>query len=188
MIDSMTVSVSQVREWVALVVDDEKDDGLSCSDVLRAAGFVTHQVSNRHDALASGRALNPECVVVACALSEAEGLALLRELKHLNPLIRVVVVTSFGSIRAAVQAMRLGASDYLPKPVRAEELLSAVDPGRLPAGVGAEPEIATLARARAQYVQSVLGYAKGNISEAARLLGLHRQSLQRMLRREGRRP
>lgn len=176
------------RERIALVVDDQRDEGLSCIAMLRAAGFVTHHVADHREALARGRALNPDCVVVACALRDSEGLSVLREIKSYDPKIRVVVVTSIGSIRAAVQAMKLGASDYLPKPVRAEELLCAVDPERKPVEIAGEPEIATLSRARYQYVQSVLGYTGGNVSEAARLLGLHRQSLQRMLRRKAPRP
>ncbi len=183
----MVSALVEERERIALVVDDQKDEGLSCVAMLEAGGFVTH-VSDHREALARGRALKPECVVVACALRDADGLAVLRDLKSYDPRIRVVVVTSIGSIRAAVQAMKLGASDYLPKPVRAEELLSALDPKREPAKVSGEPEIATLARARHQYVQSVLGYTRGNVSEAARLLGLHRQSLQRMLRRKTPRP
>jgi two-component system response regulator RegA len=184
----MVSELVEDRERIALVVDDQKDEGLSCVAVLEAGGFVTHHVTDHREALARGRALNPECVVVACALRDADGFAVLRDLKSYDPRIRVVVVTSIGSIRAAVQAMKLGASDYLPKPVRAEELLSAVDPRRGSSHVTGEPEIATLARARFQYVQSVLGYTRGNVSEAARLLGLHRQSLQRMLRRKSPRP
>lgn len=179
----MVPELVEARERVALVVSDQKDEALSCVTALEAGGFVTYHVADHHEALARGRALNPHCVVVNCALRENEGLALLRELKSVTPHIRVVVVAAIGSIRGAVQAMKLGAADYLAKPVRPEDLLSAVDPDRHVAASGVEPKIPTLAQARDQYVQSVLNYTGGNISEAARLLGLHRQSLQRMLRR-----
>ncbi len=145
----MVSELVEDRERIALVVDDQKDEGLSCVAVLEAGGFVTHHVTDHREALARGRALNPECVVVACALRDAEGFAVLRDLKSYDPRIRVVVVTSIGSIRAAVQAMKLGASDYLPKPVRAEELLYAVDPRRGASPAMGEPENQRRSLARA---------------------------------------
>jgi two-component system response regulator RegA len=82
-----------------------------------------------------------------------------------------------------VEAIRLGAADYLLKPVDPEELLSALDPSTPRHSSKEKPDLPTLERAQWEYIHRVLSQCEGNISEAARRLGLHRQSLQRMLRR-----
>jgi two-component system response regulator RegA len=117
------------------------------------------------------------------------GLELVTALLEIDPGTRVVVLTGYGSIATAVEAMRRGACNYLQKPVGRRS-----DPGRVrvlqPGGgrrervVGA-PEVAegtpTLARVEWEHLQRVLHDCGGNISEAARRLGMHRRSLQRKL-------
>jgi len=97
----------------------------------------------------------------------------------------VVVLTGYGSIATALEAVRRGALHYLQKPVDADELLAAfARGGPLPAEeVPAEPAAPSLARAEWEHIQRVLADAGGNVSEAARRLGLHRKSLQRKLQK-----
>ena len=92
------------------------------------------------------------------------------------------MLTGYGSIATAVQSVRLGATGYLTKPVDADQILAAFDPAersrrrrRLPGAV--QP----LARVEWEHIQRVLADCDNNISQAARLLGLHRRSLQRKL-------
>ena len=105
------------------------------------------------------------------------GLVVLQDLVQ-NPDIDVVIVTGYGSIATAVEAMRLGARDYLTKPVHADRIL---------AGVRAEPShrratsssrSRRLPKLEREHIERVLRECNGNVSKAARVLGMHRRTLQ----------
>ena len=95
----------------------------------------------------------------------------------------VVVLTGYGSIATALEAVRRGATHYLTKPADADDLLAAF--ARAEAGEAPpprdEPAAPTLARVEWEHIQRVLADCDGNVSEAARRLGIHRRSLQRKL-------
>jgi len=96
-----------------------------------------------------------------------------------RPDSRAVVLTAFGSIANAIAAVRLGAADYLTKPANGEDLTAALL-GHAPAnGMALKPMTAD--RARWEHIHRVLEFSGYNISEAARRLGLHRRTLQRIL-------
>ena len=99
--------------------------------------------------------------------------------------MRIVVLTGYGSIATAVDAMRLGATSYLPKPADADEILLAFDRAEAPpdAAPAEGPPAPSLARAEWEHLNRVLADCGGNISEAARRLGIHRRSLQRKLQK-----
>ncbi len=100
-----------------------------------------------------------------------------RELKRLDASTVVVVLTGYGSIATAVESIKLGAASYLTKPADADQIVAAFD--------GAQPtddtQIPSLARVEWEHIQRVLTDFGGNISQAARALGVHRRSLQRKL-------
>jgi two-component system response regulator RegA len=113
------------------------------------------------------------------------GLEIVRALKAVDPGTNVVVLTGYGSIATAMDAIRLGATHYLSKPADADDILAAfAKKGSLP-DLGAEPDFAapSLARAEWEHINRVLSDADGNVSEAARRLGMHRRSLQRKLQK-----
>ncbi len=96
----------------------------------------------------------------------------------------MVVLTGYGSIATALEAMRRGATNYVTKPADVAEILAAFDPGSAaPASAGEEGgnEVPSLARVEWEHINRVLTDCGGNVSEAARRLGLHRRSLQRKL-------
>jgi two-component system response regulator RegA len=132
------------------------------------------------------RALAPfpyEFATVDLRLRHQNGLDAIALILERCPATRVVVLTGYGSIATAVQAVKLGAQNYLTKPVHLEELLQAFKGERLgPKDVAGVPA-QTLARREREYIEWVLAECDGNISRAARQLGLHRQSLQRKLRK-----
>ena len=133
-------------------------------------------------ALALAQAESPEYAVVDLKMPGRGGLHLVPALKALDPSTSVVVLTGYGSIATALEAVRRGALDYVAKPIDADELLAAF--GRASGAPGPLPEAAstpTLARAEWEHIQRVLADCEGNVSEAARRLGLHRKSLQRKL-------
>jgi two-component system response regulator RegA len=99
-----------------------------------------------------------------------------------SPKARIVVLTGYGSIATAVQAVKQGAFNYLTKPVHVDDLLAAFRSEAQSAPAAGESG-QTLARREREYIEWVLAECGGNISRAARQLGLHRQSLQRKLRK-----
>jgi two-component system response regulator RegA len=95
----------------------------------------------------------------------------------LDPGTVVVVLTGYGSIATAVESIKLGAASYLTKPADADQIVAAFG-GIQPAE---DAEVPSLARVEWEHIQRVLTDCGGNVSKAARLLGIHRRSLQRKL-------
>jgi two-component system response regulator RegA len=93
------------------------------------------------------------------------------------------MLTGYGSIATAVEAMKCGADHYLSKPVDVEQILSAFETLRDRARSGTQPPmtVPTLARVEWEHIQRVLEDCGGNVSLSAKLLGMHRRSLQRKL-------
>jgi two-component system, response regulator RegA len=123
----------------------------------------------------------PEYAVVDLRIGEESGLEVLRALLAKDPATRVVLLTGYGSIATAVEAMRLGAVHYLTKPADADQIIAALQRGTDTDVVAPAGEPLSLARAEWEHINAVLVSVSGNISEAARRLGLHRRSLQRKL-------
>jgi two-component system response regulator RegA len=163
-----------------LVVDD---DAPFRARVVRALGERQFEVTGAGDyeqAMALARADSPELALVDLRLPGKSGLDLVRDLKALDPTTTIVVLTGYGSIATAVESVRLGAASYLTKPVDADEIIAAFEgqPRDTTAPVAAPQP---LARVEWEHIQRVLADCDGNVSQAARLLGIHRRSLQRKL-------
>lgn len=157
-------------------------------------GILARELADRgHAVTAAARWSDvPEEAAASCQaalldlkLAHESGLDALERLRALNPACRAVLMTGYGSHATALEAGRLGAVHYLNKPVSMPWLLWALDLGPKPVQAGAEPEAgpATLARQESEYIAYVLQQCGGNLSQAARLLGLRRQSLQRKLKK-----
>ena len=121
--------------------------------------------------------------VVDLKMPGGSGLDVLESLLEIDPSTRVVILTGYGSIATAVDAVRLGAVNYLPKPADADDILAAFDRGEKPPQhrTDLEFDAPSLARAEWEHINRVLADCGGNISEAARRLGIHRRTLQRKL-------
>jgi two-component system, response regulator RegA len=119
--------------------------------------------------------------VIDLRLGHDSGLDVLRYLAKEHPLCRSVLLTSFGTIATSVEAIKLGAINYLPKPTNATAILSALEGEESERGIFSEQAPPTLAQAEWEHIQRVLETCDGNVTQAAVLLGLHRRSLQRKL-------
>ena len=104
-------------------------------------------------------------------------------MKAIDATTNIVVLTGYGSIATAVESLRLGAANYLTKPADADQILAAFD-GTATAAAGGDGCVPTLARVEWEHIQRVLADCDGNVSQAARLLGIHRRSLQRKLSKD----
>lgn len=160
-----------------LVVDDDQPFRERLVRAMRDRGFEAQGVADHASALEAALQETPELALVDLRLPGQSGMAVVRDLKQLDPSTIVVVLTGYGSIATAVESMKLGAASYLTKPADADQIVAAFD-GVQPAEEWAAP---SLARVEWEHIQRVLADSGGNISQAARVLGIHRRSLQRKL-------
>jgi two-component system response regulator RegA len=169
-----------------LLVDDDDAFRERLAKALRDRGYDVHTASDTADAVKLAECDSPEIALIDLRMPGASGLALLRELKRIDPATKVVVLTGYGSIATATEAMRLGATHYLTKPATVDEVVAAFkrdDVAPLEAIEGEPDTTPSLARAEWEHINRVLSDAGGNVSEAARRLNLHRRSLQRKLQK-----
>lgn len=166
-----------------LVVDDDDAFRDRMARALQSRGYAVRTAADYGAALELARREPPELAVIDLRLPDHSGLELVRDLNELDAGIRIVMLTGYGSIATAVDAVRLGALQYVTKPIDADELIAAFARAGQPplANPGTEFPTPSLARSEWEHIQRVLADCGGNISEAARRLGVHRRSLQRKL-------
>ena len=161
-----------------LIVDDDEIFRGRLLKALQARGLETYWAADAKQALDVASDYEPDAAIVDLRMPGTSGLDLVPQLIARVPGIQVVVLTGYGSIATAVEAVRRGAINYLTKPLDADQILAAFDKESEPASVEAIP---SLARVEWEHIQRILHDCDGNISLAARKLGLHRRSLQRKL-------
>jgi two-component system, response regulator RegA len=124
----------------------------------------------------------PELALLDLRIGEQSGLDLIKVLREIDPATRIVVLTGYASVATAVEAVRRGAVHYLTKPADADEILAAFDHGFVQSQAPSTPTLPmSLDRVEWEHINRVLMDCEGNVSEAARVLGLHRRTLQRKL-------
>jgi two-component system response regulator RegA len=169
-----------------LVVDDDDVYRRRMMHALAERGFEVRGAADAEAALECATAESPEFAVVDLRMPGRSGLELVRGLREIDPATNIVVLTGYGSISTALEAIRLGATHYLTKPADVDEVLAAFGrPHRFTEG-GAR-DLPPRARAEQEHIDRVLAHCNGNISQAAQLLGVHRRSLQRRLLRDRKR-
>lgn len=166
-----------------LLVDDDSTYLQRLARALRDRGYTVSAVETAEEAPAAAAELKPDAAVLDLKLPVASGLVCLRELRTAWPELRVLILTGYGSIATAMEAVRQGAWDYITKPADADQILAALQ--RDPSTQQEETEIATpsLDRLEWEHIQRVLTDNDGNVSQTAAVLGMHRRSLQRKLRK-----
>jgi two-component system, response regulator RegA len=167
-----------------LLVDDDPAFRNRLAHALRKRHIEVWTAENAEQALQRAQLESPEFAIVDLRMPGQSGLALVETLHALDPDIRILVLTAYGSIATALDAIRLGATNFLQKPASVDEILLAFSAGdRLSARGIAEPpsQVPTLARAEWELINRVLSECQGNVCRAAKLLGVHRRTLQRKL-------
>ncbi len=177
----MTTPSATGEPRTLLVIDDDEPFRTRLVRALNARGFAAAGAADYDEALALASADTPECALVDLKLPGRSGLDVVRDLKALDSTTRIVVLTGYGSIATAVRSVKLGADAYLAKPVDADQIVAAFAEGLAERADEAGPAVQSLARVEWEHIQRVLADCDGNISQAARLLGIHRRSLQRKL-------
>lgn len=143
--------------------------GYKVTDIAREREYITFK--NRHF----------DYVILDLQLENGNTFSLIPLIKRHHPECKILILTGFGTVTAAVQAIKLGADNFIHKPATTSKILEAIEgtKGENPTESSTPP---TLAEQEREYIEYVLQRCSGNISKAARELGIHRQSLQRKLK------
>lgn len=166
-----------------LIVDDDPIFSEVLAKALTKREFTVTTATDVENAREVLKEFQPDYAVVDLRMPGPSGLELIPLLCELNQQIKIVILTGYASISTAVEAVKLGATHYLTKPADADEIVAAFERnnGESQADISATP--ISLDRLEWEHIQKVLTDCDGNISEAARCLGLHRRTLQRKLKK-----
>lgn len=163
-----------------LLVDDDPVFLRTLQRSLARRDVMAEAASSAPEALEMARRHAPDFAVLDLRLAGDSGLDLIRPLRDVREDMRILLLTGYASIATAVEAIKRGADDYLIKPVTVDMILRALSESA-PAEPGPELAMTPLSRLEWEHIQQALKETGGNISAAARLLGMHRRSLQRKL-------
>jgi len=163
-----------------LIVDDDKTFCEVLSGSLRKRGFNTAVAHSVIEGIDKAEDFTPEYALIDLKMPGASGLEIIPELLHINPEVKIVMLTGYANVATAVEAIKLGAIHYLTKPIGTEEILEAFNKEsgnpKIPV-----PEEISLDKTEREHILSVFNRNQGNVSKTARELGLHRRTLQRKL-------
>ena len=164
-----------------LTVDDEASIRLTLAAMLRRAGYDVTSAESGEEAVALLGRQGFDLLLVDLKMPGDSGLALVPKLGALASEMRIVVLTGYASVTTAVEAIKLGATHYLAKPVDADAVVAAF--GRVEGDPAAPlpPRPLSVDRLEWEHIQRVLAENGGSISATARSLGMHRRTLQRKL-------
>ena len=166
-----------------LIVDDDEVfcEALSRAFVRRSFEVYTAFDINSAVSIASKNTI--DYAVIDLRIGEESGLFVVKELKKIRPEIKMVVLTGYASIATTVEAIKLGASHYLTKPAQADDILESLNCLSGNDNVDVPTKPMSVQRLEWEHIQSVLAKHDGNVSAAARALGMHRRTLQRKLQK-----
>jgi two-component system response regulator RegA len=163
-----------------LIVEDDKSFLTRLARAMEARGFAVATAESVADGLLQVEASPPAFAVVDMRLGDGNGLDVLSALNKRRPEARAIILTGYGNIATAVNAVKLGAVDYLAKPADADDVVAA-----LLALEGRKPEPPehpmSADRVRWEHIQRIYELCGRNVSETARRLNMHRRTLQRIL-------
>jgi two-component system response regulator RegA len=163
-----------------LIVEDDKSFLQRLARAMEGRGFTVTTAESLSDGLLQVEKAAPAFAVVDMRLGDGNGLDVISAMKRRRPEARAIILTGYGNIATAVHAVKLGAVDYLAKPVDADDVaatLLALDNKKIE-----PPENPMSAnRVRWEHIQRIFELCGRNISETARRLHMHRRTLQRRL-------
>ena len=167
-----------------LIIEDDINLASTLARRLTKQGFICDVAHNQSDALLRARQLVPDSILLDMKLGNDNGLMLIKPLRNLLENTHIVLLTGFASIATAVEAMRLGANDYLTKPIDMATLLKALNNETSELQTSIDDAVMSPERLEWEHIQQVLHSNNGNISVTARQLNMHRRTLQRKLQKK----
>jgi two-component system response regulator RegA len=176
----MQVQTQSAMDKSLLIVDDDKPFLQRVARAMEARGYAVRTADSVAEGVREAESAAPAFAVVDLRLEDGSGLDVVEQVRRRRPDSRVVVLTGYGNIATAVNAVKLGAVDYLAKPADADDIDAALTRG--PGEKALPPENPMSAdRVRWEHIQRVYELCERNVSETARRLNMHRRTLQRIL-------
>lgn len=166
-----------------LIVDDDEVFAQTLSRALTRKGYHATVANNIDEAFLAIAETRFDFAVVDLKLGNESGLDIVSRLHASHPQCSIVVLTGFASIATAVEAIKLGANQYLMKPVEIEDLCEVLEGGELEQADNQQEDPMSVKRLEWEHIQRVLSEHDGNVSAAARSLNMHRRTLQRKLQK-----
>ena len=163
-----------------LIVDDDGPLRERLARAMEKKGFKVFQADSVKQGITQVKNSPPAFAVVDLRLGDGNGLTIVKEIQKLKKNSRVIMLTGYGNIPTAVAAVKAGAIDYIPKPVDADDVESAL---LAPEGSKANPPENPMSadRVKWEHIQRIFELCNRNVSETARRLKMHRRTLQRIL-------
>jgi two-component system response regulator RegA len=167
-------------ERTLLIVEDDKSFVQRLARAMEMRGFIVTTAESVADGLLQVERSAPAYAVVDMRLGDGNGLDVVSALKRRRADARAIVLTGYGNIATAVHAVKMGAVDYLAKPVDADDVATALLAGD---NRKVEPPENPMSadRVRWEHIQRIYELCGRNVSETARRLNMHRRTLQRIL-------
>jgi two-component system response regulator RegA len=163
-----------------LIVEDDKSFLQRLARAMESRGFTVTTAESVAEGLMHLETGSPAFAVVDMRLADGNGLEVISALKRRRPDSRALILTGYGNIATAVNAVKLGAVDYLAKPVDADDVVAALL--AIDGNVAVPPDNPMSAdRVRWEHIQRIYELCSRNVSETARRLNMHRRTLQRIL-------
>ncbi|NNC38172.1 MAG: ActR/PrrA/RegA family redox response regulator transcription factor [Acidimicrobiales bacterium] len=163
-----------------LILDDDKPFRIRLGRAMASRGFEPKLTQSLVEARIAVNLNPPAFAIIDRRLEDGNGMSIVEQLREKRPACSIVMITGYGNIASAVAAIKLGAVNYLAKPVDADDICNA-----LLLAEAADEEIPenpmSASRVRWEHIQRVYELCDNNISETARRLKMHRRTLQRML-------
>lgn len=168
-----------------LIVDDDEIFATTLARSFALKQIKTRLALNKEQTLLAASQEQFTDITLDLNLGEQSGLQLITQLRKLQPQANLLVLTGYASIATTVQAIKLGADNYLAKPADSAAILRALDEDVLDANMemadSAEFQTMSVSRLEWEHIQRVLNEHDGNVSATARALNMHRRTLQRKL-------
>ena len=168
------------RERSVLIVEDDRSFLQRLAKALEQRGFTVSTAESVADGLLMVQQVAPAFAVVDMRLGDGNGLDVISALKRRRPEARGIILTGYGNIATAVNAVKLGAVDYLAKPVDADDVVAALL-AQDHTTIGPPENPMSADRVRWEHIQRIYELCGRNVSETARRLNMHRRTLQRIL-------
>ena len=167
-----------------LVIDDDENFRKRLARAFRARGLVAFEAENQ--AIAEELALReqPDYITLDLKMENESGLVVLKKLLEINQKFKIAILTGYGTINTTVTALKIGAVNYLTKPIDADSILKSFEENEAKETTKIDNiniETPTLSQVEWDHINRVIDEHDGNISKASVALGLHRRSLQRKL-------
>jgi two-component system response regulator RegA len=183
-VESQIGNVNRTGCGELLLVDDDVVFARVLARALGARGFRVHTAASIGDATAritSGEGFYPDFAILDLNLDGSSGLKLIGAVRRAHPHCRIVILTGYASVSTAVDAIKLGADQYLAKPIEVDAIVRSLVDAHGPDDGNPGDGTLSVSRLEWEHIQRVLGDNDGNISATSRALKMHRRTLQRKL-------